>query len=181
MSAAERAQRLSDYRALLAKVSAKFDEIHARNSERMQCRRGCSACCAPELSVFTVERENILAHIEESASKNELLALEKANPHGGTRCQFLSAKGDCAIYEARPVICRSHGAPIFAKSESGAAMRDVCPLNFDELVDLSELPAEDFINLDLLNRLLAIIDSAYGGRGERFPLKPSGILGPQKK
>lgn len=169
---------LSDYRTLLAKVSAKFDEVHARHKAKMACGRGCSACCAPGLSVFAVERENIQRLIHETPGLEETLRrLQAENPHGGERCLFLDENQSCAVYEARPIICRSHGAPIFSKAD-GEAMLDVCPLNFQGESSFSSLKSEDFINIDLLNQLLALVNQAFdpNGEGRRFPLTASGIL-----
>lgn len=171
-------KNLSDYRSLLAKVSAKFDEIHRRQEHRMACGRGCSACCAPDLSVFAIERENILRLIRSTPGLEEKLRrLEIENPHQGQRCRFLDENHACSIYEARPIICRSHGAPVFSKEE-GEAVVDVCPLNFQDDPSLETLVGEDFINIDLLNQILALINQGFDpqGQGRRFPLTISGIL-----
>ena len=158
---------LADYLALLEKVSTKFDEIHARNASRMRCGRGCHSCCAPELTVFAVERENLRRFIESAPGlEARLKALEAADPHRGARCKMLDASGVCSVYEARPVVCRSHGAPIFAKSEGGAPIRDACPLNFEEIEDLMKLPAEDVINIDLLNQILALVNRRFVSEGD---------------
>ena len=166
----DKSQVLATYRQLLSKLDQKFGEIHGRNSEKMKCGKGCHTCCVPELTVFSVERENILELIRSTPGLEEKLRkLEQDSPHKGTRCKFLEASGACAIYEARPVVCRSHGAPLFSKSDEGA-MLDVCPLNFSDLQNLAELATQDFINLDLINSLLVAINRELDESGARTKL-----------
>lgn len=164
-------QALTDYRALLEKVSAKFSEIFQNNQSRMQCAKGCSSCCLPDLTVSPIERENIRLFLESnSALKKRLSELEALDPHQGNRCRFLDEKGNCAVYEVRPVICRSHGAPIFSKISG--SIRDVCPLNFTDVTDLSALDSMNFINLDLLNQILALLNQRFAPQDplQRTPL-----------
>ena len=85
----------------------------------------------------------------------------------------------CIVYEARPTICRTHGAPVQFRQEN-QLVRDVCPLNFtpstpDGPLPLHELPASDLIDLDRLNMLLALTNrltlEAAGLELEREPLR----------
>jgi Fe-S-cluster containining protein len=164
------------YRQLLTKLDQKFSEIQSRHLSRMKCGAGCHSCCVPNLTVFEIERENIRELIERTPGlEAKLVALEKQNPHKGTRCRFLDAQGNCAVYEARPLVCRSHGAPLFSKQD-GEALLDVCPLNFSELETLSVLLREDFINLDLLNTILAALNKNLDPSGARIPLTVDGVL-----
>lgn len=80
-------------------------------------------------------------------------------------CRFLDADGSCSIYEVRPIICRTHGAPVsWMEEDDGGGnkeeSRDVCPLNF-EGVNLKELQAQDVISLDKLNTILSVIARHY--------------------
>jgi Fe-S-cluster containining protein len=174
---------LRDYRALLEKVSAKFNEIHDRHRAKMVCGRGCSACCAPNLTVFAAERANIRSFLSKHPEVlAKAMASETEDFHGGQRCKFLDQAGECTIYEVRPIVCRSHGAPIFSKAE-GQAILDVCPENFADVHDLSTLSGQDFVNIDLLNQMLAIVNSRFvaardpggtaAGALARYELAPS--------
>lgn len=166
----------TEYRALLEKVTKKFDEIYARNRDRLSCGRGCSSCCVANLTVFEVERENIRNFISShDGLKAELLRIERADVHSSQKCSFLDGAGGCSIYEARPVVCRSHGAPVFVKTETDKSHRDVCPLNFTDL-KIDQIEAENFINLDLLNQVLVLVNKKFGGKGVRTPLKASAIF-----
>ncbi|MCM2282213.1 MAG: YkgJ family cysteine cluster protein [Bdellovibrionaceae bacterium] len=164
------------YEEFLAKVDAKFAEIHARHAEKMKCAAGCHGCCVPNLTVFRIEKENIARHIRSVPGLDKRLSdLHTQNPHQGSRCRFLDASGQCAIYEVRPLVCRSHGVPLFAKGDAGSIL-DVCPLNFSEVANLAELPGTDFINLELVNSILATINRTWDPQGERFALDIHGVL-----
>jgi Fe-S-cluster containining protein len=170
---------LADYRKLLKKVDDKFTEIHSRNQQHMQCGKGCHSCCQPGLSVFEVEKEALRTHILATPGlQEELEQLEQEDPHQGSRCKFLSAAGACSVYEARPVICRSHGTPIWIKHD-GHLSKDVCPKNFSGL-DLDAVATEDFINIELLNMLLTVINQRFLGAAgaslKRVPLAIKSVM-----
>ncbi|MEM6559601.1 MAG: YkgJ family cysteine cluster protein [Myxococcota bacterium] len=96
---------------------AELEELHR---ERLQCARGCHACCVDELSVHEVEATHI-----EHAVGDRLLGLSPA-PTG--RCAFLDREGACRIYEQRPYVCRTQGLPL-RWLEADVEYRDICPLN----------------------------------------------------
>jgi hypothetical protein len=170
----------ADYRALVAKVDAHVAAVHARNAAQIRCELGCHGCCAPGLSVSRIERENIAAFLRERPELVEALrANEAANPHQGERCSLLLASGACGIYEARPIICRTHGTPIEAPRASDTdedprklpVYRDVCPLNFED-VDLASLETRDVLRLATLDLILATLNRvAFGDEAAvRYPL-----------
>jgi hypothetical protein len=174
------AAALSNYRALLAKIDAKFAQIQAAHPGSFQCRRGCHGCCQPGLTVSGVERDNLRRYIDaEKGKRDELEELAAAAPHGDSRCAFLAADGACAVHPARPVVCRSHGAPLGITLDSQRRERrlDVCPLNFAG-EDLEKLPLGDSIDLDTLNTLLALINQQFAGDAAltRRPLTLTGIM-----
>ena len=167
-----------NYRDLVAKVDAKFAEIRDSSPSAMTCHLGCHGCCKPNLKVSRVEKDSIGAALLADASILKLAKQVKdERPHGSMRCSFLSAQGQCAIYAFRPLICRSHGAPIRIR-EGREMLKDVCPLNFrgQSLADLAE---SQFVNLELLNTILALInEQAYGAGGrKRYALELDAILG----
>lgn len=185
-------QRFGELQAVQAKVDARFAEVHARNSDRMRCGAGCHACCAPDLTVSAVEARFLAAHVTATAGLAERLAdLERGRPHGDTRCRMLAGDGTCSVYEARPIVCRSHGMPIritalpvamtpLADGAPAAVAYDVCPLNFDG-IDLAEVAAAgDVLDLALLNTLMFVVNQRFdpGDReGKRYPLTLAGVLG----
>lgn len=173
-------QVLEKYRILLQRIDEKFAETHAQHRQAMQCGRGCHACCLPDIDVFAIEQANIEGFLNNHPEiVQALVALENENPHQGTRCRFLNADGDCLIYEVRPVICRSHGAPHFLPpSDSNAQpVYDACPLNFVGQ-KLEDLPAADFFNLLLLNETLVALNFEFTGTkaGDRYRLAIETIM-----
>jgi uncharacterized protein len=102
--------------------------LEERHRGRLNCRRGCSACCVDELTVFEVEADRIRSEFP------DVLAQEDAGPVG--MCAFLDPSGGCRVYNARPYVCRTQGLPLrwlAADDATGEIIegRDICPLNAD--------------------------------------------------
>lgn len=99
------------YDELAAKVDAFFARVEARHGDQMQCRTGCSDCCHVRLTVSQVEAAALRAHVA-TWSAERRAALAANLPRDPGTCAALDAAGRCLVYDARPVVCRSHGAPI---------------------------------------------------------------------
>lgn len=114
--------------------TARLETIHAA---RLNCRRGCSACCVDEITVFETEADNIRREYSD--------LLENDLPHRAGKCAFLDEAGACRIYAARPYVCRTQGLPLRWLEETEDEvyeLRDICPINeAGEAVE--ELNAED--------------------------------------
>ncbi|MFW7380868.1 MAG: YkgJ family cysteine cluster protein [Oligoflexus sp.] len=165
--------------ALQAKVDEKFKEIQDKYAEQMHCNRGCFQCCRAGLSVSKVEQQAISSFLLSHPERDVLVKGLAENPaHGKEFCPFLTYEGACSIYEVRPVICRSHGAPIKFKDGSSSFKRDVCTLNFQAL-PVDDIDENSVINIELLNTLLALInqtDCATDEATQRYPLSYHGII-----
>ena len=168
--------QIVEYEQLVAKVDAKFDEIACRHPLAVTCRMGCSACCQHGISVAKVEQQSIHRFLQSNPQLLDQLAANGA-VRGGEHCFFLSADGTCFIYPVRPVLCRSHGAPLYSGGGDGVMGRNTCALNFGG-VDLAALDAADHINTDLLNTLLALINKKYFSEKarDRYCLDWEGIV-----
>jgi hypothetical protein len=152
---------LAEYRAAIAKIDAAYDEIAARRSADLACERGCHACCVDGLTVLSVEAEAISQHAREHG-----LSGEPDPPVGG--CCFLDRAGGCTVYEARPVVCRTHGLPIRMTSmepRQGSGARplrvlgdvEVCELNFTE----GGWEPSDVLDGERLSALLLVVEQRY--------------------
>ncbi len=141
--------------SLQENASGFFDKIYSKYSASMKCSLGCSKCCYTDISVFEVEIQRIKDWFItlEVGKQNELLELWKTPVETGA-CTFLY-NDRCSIYEARPVICRTQGAPLFVQADN---VLDYCPLNFKD----SDPPKEDWLNLDRLNTLLSFAAKSSG-------------------
>lgn len=157
--------RYENYSQLLGKVDETFAGIVSRHKDRFSCAAGCFSCCRDGLTVSTVEA----SYIRDWLSKNDDVAVRISNLSEmmgrHNFCKFLSKDGLCSIYPVRPIICRSHGAPVSWKESDKAEkgpeeVRDVCPLNFKD-IDIKNLEAQDVISLDKLNTLLSLINRHF--------------------
>ncbi len=148
---------------LHAAVDERAAQLSALHGARLQCRRGCSACCVDGITVFAVEAERI------RAKHAELLA--RGAPHAAGACAFLGASGECRIHAERPYVCRTQGLPLrWLDEERGAELRDICTLN--EAGDpLEALPEDAFWTLGPVEAQLAELQRAFGEDGERVELR----------
>lgn len=170
--------RFSHYQQLLGRVDDKFTEISSRHANAFTCKKGCFGCCKSGLTITNIEAQHIRQWLaDRPLIKEKIEGLEVSQPHGEDYCGMLDEDGACTIYEVRPVVCRSHGAPILIpdEDEQGTLDADVCPLNFQE-IDLATLASSDWIRLDTLNTILATVDRDYDPKraGERSSLSPRG-------
>jgi len=140
---------LDPYRALVAKVDAFWVRAVDAQPSELRCAVGCDDCCRQGLTVFPVEAAAIRAHLADmDPALHARLSCLDGPPD---RCALLR-DGRCAIYEVRPIICRTHGLPLRVDGRL-----DHCPLNFT-----AEQP-EPAIVLDLeqINTLLALVDRLH--------------------
>ncbi|WP_437591393.1 YkgJ family cysteine cluster protein [Sorangium sp. So ce1000] len=161
---------------LFAKVDAFFASASARHGGRMACSTGCSDCCRRRFSVTSIEADAIreaLAALPE-ADRAALAGRARAGDPGV--CPALDGEGRCAIYAARPLICRTHGLPIrFAPaSERALPVIDACPKNFVG-EDLHAIDASSVLDQTTLSTVLAALDMAHADaagqpRGQRVAI-----------
>lgn len=127
------------YNALIESIDSYEARLFEKYRDQIKCSRGCSRCCIIE-SVFPIEAWNIYQKIKDNPSIMDGI---KIKPE---QCLFLKDDA-CLIYDVRPVICRSHGYPIFIENKT-----DFCPLNF---ADIDTIDSGYILNLEALNRGLA--------------------------
>jgi Fe-S-cluster containining protein len=135
-----------------ARVDRRFAETRSKYPECFQCRAGCTSCCEVQLTLFPVEAERVARAVEGLPAETREKVREQAGDEERTFCPLL-VEGRCAVYESRPLICRSHGLPV-SYAEEGRREVDVCPLNFA----MREIPEDAALEIDPLNELLAAIN-----------------------
>lgn len=113
MSAAYTAHLLSD-------EAVSIHKAHSRDSERIQCRKGCAHCCRQFVAIWPGEARLLRAYAAElglvvdearltrqagrsAANWNRLAPEDRA-------CVFLAPDGSCRVYEHRPNVCRKYFA-----------------------------------------------------------------------
>jgi len=129
----------------------------AREKGGIVCAMGCTACCQVDLTVFTVEAKNIAKAFSRLGQRTRAAARRRALK--GRHCAMLDSRGRCVIYEARPLICRTHGLPLLISGEV-----DHCPLNFcDKRPERSQV-----LVLERVNEFLSMAETLSGGDGSRI-------------
>ncbi|MBC7712549.1 MAG: YkgJ family cysteine cluster protein [Rhizobacter sp.] len=149
--------------SLQENASGFFDKIHQKHASQMECRKGCSKCCQTDISIFEIEAERVTDWFKAQAPEEQARLRELWNtPNQQSYCTFLY-NDQCTIYEARPLICRTQGLPLFVASVN---FLDYCPLNFKD----GDPPKEDWLNLERMNTLLSFAAS-NAGLDKRIRLK----------
>lgn len=100
-----------------------------------------------------------LAQIDRRPGKGRPSEIHPGEP----MCERLEADGTCAVYEHRPVVCRTHGH-LLVTEEGGV---DHCPLNFETL---EEIDADDAFRLEDLHGTLLRVNMDFVKRSwpDRF-------------
>ncbi|MBC7427818.1 MAG: YkgJ family cysteine cluster protein [Bacteriovorax sp.] len=144
-------------------ASGFFDKIAEKHALKMECKKGCSKCCQTDISVFEIEAERITDWFKAQAPEEQIRLRELWNtPNQQSYCTFLY-NDQCTAYEARPLICRTQGLPLYVASEN---VLDYCPLNFKE----GDPEKADWLNLERMNTLLSFAAS-NAGLDKRIRLK----------
>jgi len=155
---------------LFAKVETFFQRARAQHGDAIACKSGCDDCCRRAFSVTTIE----------AAIIRDALASMPPRSHERERdaCPALDPDGRWAIYEARPLICRTHGLPIRFPPRDEDPRRlplvDACPKNFVGQ-DLNAIDATSILDQQTLSTILAALDAAYAdergiARGQRIEM-----------
>ncbi|MCR9165456.1 MAG: YkgJ family cysteine cluster protein [Nannocystaceae bacterium] len=144
---------------LRTRVDAHFDAAASKAGEAMRCARGCDACCHVDLSVFEVEAARVREAL--SALPSSLREAVRAQAEQTEHCAML-VEGSCAVYDQRPLICRSHGVAVLL--EDGSV--DHCPLNFEH----TPPPPGTVLDLAAINEPLCVMATLWDGRGARVRL-----------
>lgn len=160
----------------------------------MACATGCSDCCHVRLTITRVEAARIRdlvagwpaerrrslvqaadiaasdsADSADSGDSGGLAASGASGDPGTARCAALDPAGRCQIYEARPLVCRSHGVPI-RLSRGSLPVIESCHRNF-----VRTAPDADCIldQATLSATLYAIEVAELGGGGPAVGADPA--------
>ncbi len=116
------ARVLEKYNQLRSWTDAFVTRTTARLSHHIACAPGCGVCCRLQ-SVTPLE-----AYVIERSLENTASIPPRRSARSPGDCPFLTDDNRCAIYAARPLICRSHGL-IILENDDGKPRR-TCVRNF---------------------------------------------------
>jgi hypothetical protein len=137
---------LKDYKLFIADVNRRCDQIIRRHRNQIACTRGCAGNgCRIHLSVYPVEAMSLslaLQKLEPEIQHRIQARARHTNSFGP--CPLLE-DGACLMYDARAVICRTHGLPASTEYKGHRAI-GCCVKNFKQL---DSIPDEDVIDLTL--------------------------------
>lgn len=180
-AASDSSSRAEDRLAeLRSKIDAFFARVRARYPADLACAPGCADCCRRDLTVTPVEAAAVARAVRalDPASRADLARRARA----GEPCVALSEDGRCAVYEARPIVCRSHGVPIrYAEPLPGGKralpVLDACFKNFTA-VDLAAVDPDCVLDQHTLSVLLGAVDALHAQElaapGGPSPADPAG-------
>ena len=144
------------FRVLQENATQSFQKIHETLSPQMKCGSGCSQCCLAEFSIFSGEASLVIEWFT-GLSDEEKRSLREKWQKEAKGCAFLRNQL-CTIYEARPIICRTQGAPLRLTKENKKEVReeiDACPLNFTAGIPKDRT---QWLDLDRLTHLQVIAE-----------------------
>jgi len=103
---------------LLTQVRHFADQFmeHEEYKKHVSCKKGCSFCCHSEIYCTSFEAKDIKKFVRKNKIKYDKELLKKQRKGydnlkwAEKKCVFLSNKGECNIYEVRPMVCRTHNA-----------------------------------------------------------------------
>jgi Fe-S-cluster containining protein len=151
---------IKSYRQLIPLVDRLTKRLSSRHESQMQCRAGCRDCCM-NLSLLPVEWFSIKMMLAEAGLFPEFRT--------DRSCGFLDEYGLCRIYFCRPLICRTHGLPLYYWGDEGPLV-NFCELNFTEYrKGHRKFKIRDLLDMERLNRKLTkanarhIRETGYSG------------------
>ncbi len=135
-------------------------------------------CCRVRFGVFGVEAEPIaraLADLERDDPQLRARVRAQADDPAHDTCALL-VDDRCTVYDARPLICRSHGLAVRVRDDAGARI-DVCPLNYRD----APAPAASVLELAAVEAPLSVIARMYEPDAERIELAALARVSPSAR
>ena len=139
---------INKYNELRAYCDGFWDNAVKLHPDQFKCRKGCSICCELQ-SVNLLEAYNCCVHLLNNRSTGK-------NTDG--RCVFIF-DDSCRIYEARPLICRTHGL-LLKSPEFTNEIAPSCPFNFETL-DFENASRSCVLDIDRITGNLVRLNLAF--------------------
>jgi Fe-S-cluster containining protein len=139
------------YTRILDRADDFFRSVAESQPQNLQCGRGCSLCCYglfeigsgdvpliadgleklhPSRRKMIIRRAQEIVQSSKHPDLRDCSAEEKEaffERTASTACPNLNERGECMMYDNRPLVCRTFGLPL----RNGADyLGDICELNF---------------------------------------------------
>jgi uncharacterized protein len=141
------------YIRLRNKIDTLSQKLEKEHKTHMVCKKGCDLCCM-DYNIFPVEFYAILDELKAKGFSPEPVENKDENA-----CVFLK-NHQCAIYDSRPVICRTHGIPLLFANDESEWELSACELNFTEF-DFEDFTFENTFPQDKFNSKLFILNKEF--------------------
>jgi len=161
---------LARYHELTAKVDAFFARVAARHADELVCAAGCDGCCQVRLTITAIEADAIVAWAATRPADERRAIAEAAGAADPTvaRCAALDGDGRCRVYDARPLVCRSHGLAIRLRDGRSLPVIESCELTF-RTRGPAAADADCVLDQTLVSTTLGLIDRAHAEAHGRTP------------
>jgi len=173
-------QSLTEYQQLITRVDRRCRRIIRRHPDHITCAKGCAGnCCRIHLSVYPVEAVSLaMALLQMAPGIQDRIRHKARHTNSFGPCPLLE-DGACLMYDARAVICRTHGLPMLTEYRGHRSI-GFCSKNFKHLCPV---PEEDIVDLSQINRSLAEVNRRFiqaAGHhlppGDRFTIAQALVL-----
>jgi len=141
------------YIDLTEQIQNEYERNVEKYGEKIKCKNGCSQCCYQIFRITELDSNVIKVHLSNLSVEKQKALKDKAENYINESskiksesveffskpklpCPALDVNGSCMIYEARPVICRRFGPPVFDYKNPEKLF--ACELNFaggEEIID----------------------------------------------
>ncbi len=147
----------NEYQQWIQQVDDQILELENCHSAYLKCKSGCAGCCQVDRTVNSIEAHILYRTILHLDSKN--LKQLKKNLKKKNHCPMLNKK-TCAIYKHRPILCRTHGLPLFYVQDDDNTIT-FCQKNFKKLPENFNFTSDTLLNMETLNSKLREFDKNW--------------------
>lgn len=160
---------MTKYFALCRKADLLFASTCQSFHGKMQCRVDCFHCCTLN-SVLPIEAVALAKAIRDLDADGRREINIQTEQQDLSYCPLL-LEGRCTVYSSRPLICRTHGAPLAYVDYAAEAIEiSACPVNFSADFSFNN---EQLLYMDELNRELLTLNEQFTSRQEGSQLRIS--------
>ena len=145
---------LKNYQTFVKRVDSHINAVKNVFPDQIACKKGCDLCCR-FLTLFPVEALTLAQVFARLPKRIQAMVTLKIKTEKDA-CPLLIDR-ECILYPFRPIICRTHGYPVYMEKD-GERCVDFCPENFKSI---TSFPKETMLDIEHLNTLLAMINRQF--------------------